>query len=232
MKFATSSEHRDFFYKNGLIELEGLVSPAQLVEINKSIDESLEKRLAKPLRKATSEEVFSAGRDLWRISDVLKRLSTNSRMAQLATELTGTRNLRLGYEQFFPETKRLFDSQALPGTYYSYVRQQKTLNEISCLQDIACGLLLCLSGTPTETADKQTIFSSTPGNGVYFNPQLAIDFNAIELSGNQRYLLIVYAEASSVYLLNESDPHTHALKHLGYVFGDKLHERLNPTVFR
>ncbi|QLH36192.1 MAG: hypothetical protein HWD61_08680 [Parachlamydiaceae bacterium] len=45
-------------------------------------------------------------------------------------------------------------------------------------------------------------------------------------------MLLAFADFRTVYILNENDPHTHTLKHLGYVFGDKLSDKLNPIVYR
>jgi hypothetical protein len=49
---------------------------------------------------------------------------------------------------------------------------------------------------------------------------------------HQRYLLIVFANRRAQYVLNANDPHAHALKHKGYVFGDRLREELHPIVIR
>jgi len=51
-------------------------------------------------------------------------------------------------------------------------------------------------------------------------------------SGEQRYLMLVYTHPTAIYYLEEKDPKTHHLKSLGYVFGDRLNDKLNPIVYR
>jgi len=46
------------------------------------------------------------------------------------------------------------------------------------------------------------------------------------------YLLIAYAGPRAVYVFNEHDPDTHALKKKGYGFGDRLREETHPTLTR
>lgn len=235
MKFAVASEHRDFYQKNQLIEFNDLLSADQLAELNKQIDEHIASKLGIPaykVKNASPEAQFNAGRDLWRVNEQLKRMITMPKLAEIGSELIEYKPLRMGYDQLFPETKPLFDPFAVKATYSQFVNRQRSLHEVSCLRDIACGLLVCLAGPEQMKSETQSIFSKTPGSGVYFNPELSVDFSEIEEYGNHRYILIVYGRGSSVYALNQDDPHTHALKHLGYVFGDKLNDKLNPIIYR
>jgi hypothetical protein len=48
----------------------------------------------------------------------------------------------------------------------------------------------------------------------------------------QKFLLFLYAEEDALYTLNPLDPHTHALKRMGYVFGDRLKETTHPHLIR
>jgi hypothetical protein len=43
--------------------------------------------------------------------------------------------------------------------------------------------------------------------------------------------MIVYCTDKTVYVLEKRDPHTHALKKLGYGFGDRLEEKTHPIIF-
>jgi hypothetical protein len=43
--------------------------------------------------------------------------------------------------------------------------------------------------------------------------------------------LAIYGKAESIYIFNERDPHTHQLKKLGYVFGDRLKSTDFPFVY-
>lgn len=235
MKFAVASEHRDFYHKNQLIEFNDLLTPEHLAELNKQINEYLATKLGIPaykVKNASPEAQFSAGRDLWRVNDPLKRMILSPKLAEIGSELIEKKPLRIGYDQLFPEAKPIFDPYAVKDNYSNFVQKHRSLHEVSCLRDIACGLMLCLSGPEQMKSETQSIFSQTPGSGVYFDPELSVDFNEIEEYGNHRYLLIVYCLQSAVYALNQDDPHTHALKHLGYVFNDRLNDKLNPIIFR
>lgn len=235
MKFAVASEHRDFYHKNHLIEFNELLNPDQLADLNKQINEYLAPKLGIPVYKvknASPEAQFNVGRDLWRVNDSLKRMILSPKLAEIASELIEQRPLRIGYDQLFPESKPLFDRFAVKENYLTYIQKHRSLHEVSCVRDIACGLMLCLAGPEQMPSEKPSIFSRTPGSGVFFNPELSVDFSEIEEYGDHRYLLIVYGLSSAVYALNQDDPHTHALKHLGYIFNDKLNDRLNPIVYR
>lgn len=234
-KFAIASEHRDFFNKQHSIELEELLNAKQLQRLTSAIDTALALRLklrVSELPKAP-ETLFMAGRDLWRGSDVIKNIVTQRQFSQIAAELTGQRMLRLGYDQFFSEPLRSsILTQAMSKTLFPH---PQTLTEISSLQGVQCGLMLCLRGEASEEEEASSpLFSKQAGSGVFFNPQTPFLFqpNAENTNSLRQYLMIVYVSNSSVYLCNHSDPQVHALKQYGYVFGDKLNDKRNPIVYR
>lgn len=221
MKFAAASEHRDFFRKHQLIEFDDLLNQQQLNTLQSSINTVLANRLkihASVLEEKKPLELFSAGRDLWRGSDAIKNIVLSKRLAEISSELFEHQPLRIGYDQLF-----------VPGA----LNATHTLEELSCLQGIVGGVMLCLIGQEVlpKTASPQ-IFSDKAGSGIFFTAKTTIDFSQLSHHPDQRYLLITYTHATSVYILNERDPNLHYLKQVGYNFGDKLSEKLHPIVFR
>ncbi len=229
MRFAVAREHRDFFNKQGTVEFEGLLNAKQLVELVAAVDSTLALRLniqASELSLQSSNALFMAGRDLWRANNAVKKIVMQRQFAELAIELIHKKTLRLGYDQFFPDGA----VAVLPG-------DSQNLLEISCLQGVQCGLMLCLRGalTPVEPVEPveedctpSPLFSRQAGSGVFFNPEAPLNF---QRSVGQ-YLMIVYTSTSSVYLCKRTDPHANALKQYGYAFGDKLNDKCNPIVYR
>jgi len=235
MKFSVSYEHRQFFQKQQHIEFDGLLTASQLVELKQAIESTLALRLAveeSSVHRQSADKLFMEGHDLWRANEAIKKIDMNSILAGIAAELVETKGLRLGYDQFLPDLSRRSYVTKGERPLENFLKSAHTLNEMSGLQGIACGLILCLSEPlKPELVATEHCFTQIPGNGVYISPDFAIDFQKL-IPQQGTYLLIVYTEASAYYILNEGDPHAHVLKHLGYHFGDKLKDKLNPVVFR
>ena len=241
MKFAIDKHHRDFFQKNGFIELE-ILSSGQIAQWNQTIDQILERQSALPNQKhaqLTTDQIFSKGRDLWRSDEKLRTLTIQPRLAELVSELIEKKPVRLGYTQFFSQytpTPSLVDQK--PSPYRNFLQQKTNLETISCVDNILCGLMLSLSNAkelldveaPQE--DDVDIFSTCAGNAILFRPDAIINLEHFFKHPDQRYYLIVYTENTSYYYPQPKDPLGHALKHIGYIFNDKLSDKLNPIVYR
>jgi hypothetical protein len=236
MKIAIAKEHRDFFQQKGWIEFENFLSPETVAQFNQHIDQVLSERLEnQKLTHARSDELFMKGRDLWRSSSDLRKLTCQPRFAEIASELMEKKPVRLGYDQLFPA--RHTSSYSQTGQVYTkFLQLTAALDDISCIRGLLCGLMICLSAplknaesTPLEEID---IFPSAVGNAVFFQPHIPVDLSQLKEHPDQRYYLIVYTENQAQYYLQPQDPHTHVLKHLGYGFNDKLFDKLNPIVYR
>lgn len=131
--------------------------------------------------------------DLWRQSVSYQKSLKLSQMAMIASELVEQKPIRIGFDWLLP--------QDFSG---------KTLNEISSIQGLLCGLLLSL-----ET-----------GSGTFVDPATPFP----EQTGP--HLLIAFAEDRAVYIFQESDPNTHYLKQFGYSFGDRLKQAHNPIIYQ
>lgn len=243
MKFATAKEHRDFFQKQGWIEFEGILSNDQLTLANQAIDQVLAERLNTPLERLhllPSEKIYLQGRDLWRSHAGLQKLAIQTRFAEIVAELIEKRPLRLGYDQCFPARHALPLASETASVYSHFLEKTLSLEAVSCLQGVACGVLFALGGKESPTSiEKSTeeregidVFPSQPGHAIFFQPQVPINWSYLYTHPGQRFYLIVYTLASAYYQLQPQDPHTHALKRLGYVFNDKLSDKLNPIIYR
>jgi len=237
MKFSVAKEHRDFFQKHQAIEFEGLLPPEQVLRFNQAVDEALVQRLgitADKIRHQPPQKLFLDGRDLWRTNPLLKKMVMHLSCAEIASELIEHKPLRLGYAQLFPQISPLLFKTHHNNDYALFLQQQISLEACSCLQGVLCGLMLCLTGDGEDETGKPSegidIFAKKAGSGIFFHPDLPISFQNLQQHPNQRYLLIVYTHRNTVYRLQPADPQTHALKHCGYVFGDRLTDKLNPIV--
>lgn len=248
MKFSVIKEQRFFFQQNHWIECEGILSENQLQTLSREIPTVCTERLKTPEEKASSEELFEVGRDLWRGTSALKKIILSKDLAQIASELIEQQPLRMGYDQLFPP---LSLGTSLNGVYAAYLNECLSLEEISSVQGILCGLMLCISEPQVNTTAKASdppsealadpaeraqpilndIFPLNKGNGIFFAPNIPIDFSATKRFSGGNYLLITYAKSNSVYYRQQKDPHLHHFKQLGYHFGDKLTEVLNPLVY-
>lgn len=234
MKLAIIKEHRDFFQKNGLIEFEDFLTEEQIQAFDQGINQALAQKTglsAEKWRQLSSDQLFVQGRDLWRSDEGLRKLTCQPRLAQIVSELIEQKPLRLGYSQLLT-VRQSEPSGKQPTVSSQFFQQQASLNDVSCLSGVACGLLLCLSGAEEEESHASDIFPYKPGHAILFQPTLTVPWEQIYQHAGQRFYLITYTYLLAHYQLQPKDPHTHLLKHLGYVFNDKLSDRLNPVVFR
>lgn len=242
MKFAVLGEHRHFFRQNQALEVEEVLTANQLEELKSQIEKVLEIRLkAKPERAFLElpKSIFKVARDFSRENEILKKLILNKKFAEIATELIENKSLRYGFDQLYLNVPDHFDGDEV-NPYKELAQSPVTLQETTCLQDVQCGLMICLEGSEdVKTSDEEvekpetiSIFSKKPGSAVFFTPEKLIDYSELISNQTARYLMIVYTHPKSIYYLQENDPQTHALKGLGYVFGDRLNDKLNPIVSR
>jgi len=232
MKFAVIGEHRDCLRKQGWIEFDELLTLDQLAIIEKETTLVLANRLKEPVNKIfklPSEELFSSGKDLWRESQSLKKIVLSKTLAEVASELIEYKPLRYGYDLLLPSpSKPILYNQ---GSLSAILTQTPTLEEISCVQGLRCGLILCIQSSQPIDNENKSFFSNQPGNGVFFRPDTPIPFNELTKHAGNLYLMLVYTDAKAVYRMEPNDPHVNNFKKIGYNFGDKLTDTLNPLVF-
>jgi hypothetical protein len=237
MKFATAKEHKDFFRKHEMIEFADFLTSNQLLQFNQAIHQALSIRLPIPfdrMESLSAEQLFIQGRDLWRAHKELHKWVVQTRWAEIAAELTEMRPLRLGYDQLLPSSSVAIVKKEQ--IYANFIQQTPSLAEISCIEGLACGLVIALSSSSSTASppisSNLNIFPSQAGNAIFFQPHALIDLNPLREYLGQHFYLITYAHASARYQFEPRDPHTHLLKHLGYVVHHPLSDRLNPILVR
>lgn len=240
MKYAIASEHRDFFRKQGSIEFEGLLTAEQLHALNTEITSVLSQRLKitpPNVKRESSQRLFMGGHNLWRDSVAIKKLIWQQRFAEIASELVEQKPVRIGYDQYFPSPSRFGLDEKESREYADLLAKELSLEEVTSLQGVLCGLMLCLDA-PLEAPVAESepvpgdVFSIKAGNGIFIGPETVIAFDRLKALKNNRYLLLTYAQLTTIYIHRENDPHTHALKRLDYVYGDKLRDKTNPIIYR
>jgi len=256
MNFSVIGEHRDFFRKHHWIECEGVLSASQQAVLSREMATVLAARLKLPISKASANQLFASGHDLWRGAAPLKKIILQKGLAEIAAELLEEKPLRFGYDQLFPP---LASVSMGADAYGAFLKQTLSLREISSIQGIVCGAMLCVvAPTINEVIDEEVkivdaplesglmssqlssqpvpissvpIFSTTAGNGIFFSPDTPISFEGLRSHSGGTYLLLVYTKPNAVYYRQDLDPHLHDFRNLGYNFGDRLLDRLNPLVY-
>ncbi len=242
MHHALAKEHRDFFQKHGWIEFDDLLTGEQIVILKQGIEEALSKRLELPpslLAQLNPEQIFSQSRDLWRTSENLRKVISNKKFGAIVSELIGKRTLRLGFDFYLPPLQSSHDHSSLSSPFLQFINASSTLQQISCIDNTLCGILLCLSHTSKK--EQQTILNDTTpddlfpksvGSAVFINTHTEFDRRQITLHPNCTYYLIVFAQNISHYIEQTGDPHGSYLKRQGFVYNDRLNDRSHPIIHR
>jgi len=180
MRFSLLATQKNFFHQNGYIQFEGLLSPKELAALAN----------------------IGPGRDLFRSSDVLRKIVLSQNFGELARNLVDSKQLRMGFDEVL----------ASPFWF-----QDKTLSVSACIRGIKVAFLIALEG-------------DLAGTGIVFSPGKIWKGFEKELCCPGKFLLIAYAERTATYVLEKNDPHTYDLKHLGLVFGEFLSDKIHPRL--
>ena len=216
MRAALGPGQRDFFSKNHYIEFENLVDNGD--DIHAHIDQVLAKRTKKFVETQTPKELFMAGRDLFRDDPILQKASLSRHLGQIASILFNTTPVRIAYDQSLRTT-------TLTGSPFV---QPTSLTQVSCFQPILGGAIIRLSSDPHSP----DFLPKKAGSGVFFEPNFVLPWSSFFQTPHQSFLLICYTTEKCRYVLNPEDLHTHALKKLGFGFGDALKNETHPLVFK
>lgn len=216
--------HINFYHKHGHLELEEFL-PKERIHILRSE--------IKP--ESTFSQNYLSGRDLWRKSLAIRQLVQSRPLAKCAAMLSEKPSLQLGFDQLLCTTST--QGEPLP-----FEDAPITLNEISNVTPLACGLIINLSEnvSPHEETtlsveeDLSTLIPipKTPGSLLFFRPEAPLDFKELISTPDQCLLLIAYANVKPLYIQNERDPHKHFLKQFGYGAGDHLSTKTHPLLIK
>lgn len=208
MKLTISSQQYEYFEEHHVIELEGLMTHADVFSLYEGIEMVISTRLKcsiENIKKQTPEEVFLASGDLWRSNLAIRKLITSPRLSSIASILLKEKPVRLGYDLYIEPTNA------------SFLQTLRPFGEINCIQGFIGGMCICLEG------EKE-------GNIKVFSPEFSMDSH--QMFDGKPFVLITYCQASSIYLRKLADPMSQRLRDLGYTYGDRLSDDLNPIVFK
>ena len=234
MHFALAREHLDFFYKHHYIEFEDLLTEVEVESLSRALQETLAKRLhskRETLAKTDIKTLYLSGYDMWRDNPTIQKFVLRPQLAEIASNLTKVRPLRIGFDQLFTASENadhLF-------------KKPRTLHQMSSIQGTVCGCILHLSSsaipvTQATLAIEEDMTALIPipkkvGSAIFFNPELPLSLEYLVETPHVLQLMIVYAEEKGIYAYQETDLHTHAFKKLGYGFGDRLRNATHPILY-
>lgn len=246
MRYALTPEQKKFFERYGAIAFEELWEADFFEGCRNAVTSVLAMRLSgavPAVPRATLEQSYAVGRDLWRSSVMLKKALASPTLGELAAELLNVLPLRLAYDQYLPcyhgvVAEERYPAQiAEPQVYANLLERTAFLEGISSVQGMVGGILICLCppsspGAPAASTEGVVPWPEHAGGGVFFKASMPLDFTFLKKNLGGKYILLAYCRERSVYVLQNGDPQVHALKHVGYALGDRLNDKLNPIVAR
>ncbi|MBX7066226.1 MAG: hypothetical protein K1X28_03240 [Parachlamydiales bacterium] len=184
MKRTLSESQTAFYTKNGFIEFE-----------------------------IPHEIPFSFKRDQWREDPELKQFIVKT-LGPIALELTGKKQLRLGFSEWITKENRQ--------------KQAGKLKEWVSIQNLAIAIAISphpvmpdkrspLGILPLPTSSTQILF---------FRPDLILDWPHV----SSDLFLVLLTLSNGVYVHNPKDPQTAYLKTLGLNYGDTLRSDTHPFI--
>lgn len=236
MRFSLTHQQSSYFTDNGFIEFDELLSDDVIRRLRQELKQEVSKRLNYSFERCSAEQIYRAGRDLWRENDYISKLVRKVGISGLAAEVFHEQPLRLAYDQCICGGLPFEDGQSL--------------EEMSSIQGLVGGLLICVDGDlereeKAESTERKLrrsvedaepdpidVFSPHRGSAIFFAPDRPLIKDSLAHDPRRCYLLIAYATMRPVYVRRAGDPHAHGLKDYDYVFGDTLKEETHPLVFR
>lgn len=219
MKFALAKEHHDFFDKNGYIEFDGLIAPPTAEKLSKAIKQQVGNRvnqLPERLSMVEPMKLFMKGRDLWRTHPDMKKQAASLNLAAIASQLVRQKPIRLTLDQWIPAGLELKDIASL--------------EQLVPVQGILAGAFIALDASVSP--EESSFFPKEAGSILFVKPDTVIPFGELTKARSQNFLLILYSSRNSVYIYKETDPLTHYLKELGYVYGDRFSDQFHPLLLQ
>lgn len=217
MKNFLTSQQTAFFTKNGYIEFEfDFDSEALFQSARHALSVRLKTEVAKLSRKSPAE-IYAAGRDLWRGEPILRTLLLR-KLAPIVQTLANKQSLRLGCDQWIP-------------AHFPW-EKASTCKELFSIQGLGLGVLIASAPFPNPNPSYVGLLPlpSKPGNVLFFQPRLILDWPQLANSPPTDLYLALYAMSNSLYIQNPKDPCTNALKQFGYGFGDPLKNEFHPQI--
>lgn len=228
MKFALTKDHYRYFRENQCLHLEDFLLDEQRKTLRDQIHAVLAQRLGPQWKQEDPGELFTEGYNLHTESEAIRRIISQRRLALVIADLFDCKPLRLGFDLYIPVNYRKIGKAEDP--YGEFLRKAKSLKEFSSIHGTKAGLLICLEKPQIE--DTSIPFPQEPGQALLFRAHKELPWDFFDDQSQGAYFLTTYTDEIALYFSNKTDPHQHALKRWGYVFGDKLREPHHPIICR
>ena len=216
-RFTITADQLEFFSKHGFIEFEGLFAQDRITSLQEEIDRTLQQRS----KSSTPTNIFDNGYNLWTDSVTIKKIAAKRSVLATASTLFNAPILRIAFDQYLSTEK----GQSIP--FSTSLR----LEDTSCIKPLSGAFLLRLSDPCPEESENR-LLPGKKGNVLFIAPHFSIHWEMLSPLVDAQFYLVVLAPEKALYHLENRDPHTHALKKLGLVFGDRLSQALHPIIFR
>ena len=208
MKFLILDAQINFYLDNGFIEFENFFSDEKIKILENTID-----TLTKKDKKLPPIDQYKASHDLFRKSEIIKKIALNTNLINTAKALSKKEPLRLIFDQF------------LSGSYNPF-EKMASLNDISSFQNLYLATIIKINSNPSIAPN----LPKKQGSVMFLKTSSLIDFESI-FSNDQKFLLICYGDMKTIYVHNKKDPNLDFLKQFGYNFSDTLKDKFHPLVF-
>ncbi|MBN2479219.1 MAG: hypothetical protein JXA94_03240 [Parachlamydiales bacterium] len=214
MKYLVLDSQINFYKEKGYIEFEEILKEEEILALENEIEILLKNQLG-DLESASFMQRYLAGRDLFRKSEFIKKISLRKNLASIAANLNNKKSLRIGYDQaIFSIGKNPFEDMV-------------SLDNISAFQGLICAVIIKLDSNEATT---NSYLPSKRSNCIFVKNSFGINFEGI-FANEQKFFMITYADLKTIYRLNKKDPCVNSLKKFGYVFGDVLKDEYNPIIY-
>lgn len=206
----TISEQQAAFYtQNGFLELEGVFSSSECVELRSTIQETLRKR-------AGTE--FVRGRDLWRDSALLKNTLLSKKFKNIVFAACRKPAVRLAMDQWFP-----------PGFA---LKTPEKMEKLFSIQGLVCTLFIQCDDRQIHASPSSPLglspFPKHQGNLLLMKPSLLLNWPPV--TPEMGLYCVSFCMPTSVYVQNSADEAGISLRKLDYGYGDHLRNDTHPLV--
>lgn len=232
MRYYIEHEEARHFEQEGAVLLREMISADTVQKLLEAIQQVLqEKKEIIDIQKKENSALFSSGffyaRDIALLSQDIRKILFSKSIGHLACLLSNKKKVRYGGDWVWQ------------GDSFPWRNGSRPFSSCFCVQPLVICCLVALSSG--EEVQKENVWlPKLPGDALFFSPQKIFpctEIPAVSALGNgqkseQKFLLLAYADENALYTYVPSDPHTHYLKRLGHVFGDRLKETTHPHIVR
>ena len=230
MRFEIAGEHISFFERYGYVEFESFFSLAEVTALRRDIEMLIEQRAIRngPCWETDGNVLGSTlpytndpwtlyGYDMAIASTVVRKALCSPKIGRSAFAFVRKKPLRYAFDRLWNAPSGI----------------NSPIEELSSVTPIMIGLIVALedrqSGEEQHKPFEYRSLPSAAGSVAFISPKTMMTLPDTTAG---RYIVVGYASGVPIYRFQPQDRQTHALKQLGYVFGDRLKETTHPVVFR